>query len=135
MGFSLAKISNKKFGVIKKEWIVELAKMPKEGAEKLLERMRYKLHKQQTRILEEAYKKGLFSKEDYEANFKDMFYDEFGFDGFIQYIDGVMNANADYFVTSNQNLIKKRRELVNKFKLGIITPEELVDIADETKKH
>ena len=122
-------MSSKKFGVIKKEWIARLADMPKEEAEKLLERMRYKLHKQQTRILEEAYRRWLFSKEDYEANFKDMFYDEFGFDGFLQYIDGVMNANADYFVTLNQNLLKKKDELEARFKLKIITPEELEKIA------
>lgn len=120
---------NIKFGVIKKEWIVNLANMPKEEGEKFLERLRYKLHAQQNRILKEAFRKRIITKEDYEADFKDMFYDEFGFDGFLQYIDGVMNANADYFVTLNKNLIKRKEELERKFKLKIIAPEELEEIA------
>ncbi|MBI2559265.1 hypothetical protein HYW20_08140 [Candidatus Woesearchaeota archaeon] len=118
-------MSNKKFGVIKKEWLAKLADMSKEEGEKFLERIRNKLHEHQKKVLEEAYAKKLFSKEGYEADFKDMFYDEFGFDGFLQYIDGVMNANADYFVTVNQNLLKKKEELETRFKLKIINPEEL----------
>lgn len=121
-------MANKKFGVIKKEWIAKLVDIPKEEGEKFLERIRYKLHEQQKRILEEAYKKKLFSKEDYEASFKDMFYDEFGFDGFLQYIDSVMNADADYFVTINQNLLKKKGELEARFKLKVITPDDLEKI-------
>ena len=118
-------MSSKKFGVIKKEWIAKLADMSKEEGEKFLEIIRRKLHEHQKKVLVEAYTKNLFSKEDYESNFKDMFYDEFGFDGFLQYIDSVMNANADYYITLNQNLLKKKGELEAKFKLKIIKPEEL----------
>ena len=114
-----------KFGIIKKEWIANLANLSKEEGEKLLERLRFKLHFQQNRILEEAFSKSILTKEEYEKNYKDMFYDEFGFDGFLQYIDGVINAKADYFVTLNKNLIKRREELEGEFKLKIITPDEL----------
>lgn len=120
---------HKKFGIIKKEWIAKLASMPKEEGERFLERLRFKLHAQQNRILKEAFNKKIITEEEYENNYKDMFYDEFGFDGFLQYIDGVMNANADYFVTLNKNLIKRRDELERKFKLKIISPEELEKIA------
>lgn len=118
-----------KFGVIKKEWIANLVNIPKEEGEKLLERFKLKLHSQKNRILKEAFSRRILTKEDYESYYKDMFYDEFGFDGFLQYLDGVMNANADYFVTLNKNLIKRRDELERKFKLKVITPEELEKIS------
>ena len=103
--------------------------MPKEEGERFLERLRFKMRAHQNRILKEAFNKKIITEEEYENNYKDMFYDEFGFDGFLQYLDGVMNAKADYFVTLNKNLIKRRDELERKFKLKIISPEELEKIA------
>ncbi len=119
---------NKKFGIIKKEWIMNLINAPKEEQELLMQRFRLALHKQKARILSEAFEKNLFTQQEYEENYKDRFYDEFGYDGFLQYIDGVMNANADYFVTENKNLIKRREEIESKFKFKIITSEELIDL-------
>ena len=107
---------------------MNLINAPKEEQELLMQRFRQALHKQKARILNEAFEKKLFTQEEYEKNYKDMFYDEFGYDGFLQYIDGVMNANADYFVTENKNLIKRREEIESKFKLKIITSEELIDL-------
>ena len=119
---------NKKFGEVKKEWILNLANAPKEKQELILQRFRYVLHRQKARILSEAIQKGLFTLEEYEKDYKDQYYDEFGFDGFLQYIDGVMNADADYFVTENKNLIKRREDIESKFKLKIITVSELESI-------
>ena len=119
---------NKKFGIIKKEWLISLMNAPKEEQELLMQRFRLALHKQKARILGESFEKKLFTQEEYEKNYKDRFYDEFGYDGFLQYIDGAMNADADYFVTENKNLIKRREEIQSKFKLKIITSEELIGL-------
>ena len=119
---------NKKFGIIKKEWIMNLINAPKEEQELLMQRFRQALHKQKARILSEAFEKNLFTQQEYEKNYKDQFYDEFGYDGFLQYIDGTMNADADYFVTENKNLIKRREEIESKFRLKIITSEELIGL-------
>ena len=127
-------VNERKFGIVKKEWIEELAKLPREESERLLERFRYRLHEQKNKILEQAFNKKIITKEEYESNYKDMFYDDFGFDGFLQYLDAVMNAKSDYFVTLNKNLVKRRKELENKFKLRIINTEELEKIADKNKK-
>ena len=124
-------VNERKFGIVKKEWIEELAKLPREESERLLERFRYRLHEQKNKILEQAFSKKIITKEEYESNYKDMFYDDFGFDGFLQYLDAVMNAKSDYFVTLNKNLVKRRKELENKFKLRIINTEELEKIADK----
>ena len=126
--------NERKFGIVKKEWIEDLAKLSKEEGENLLERFRYRLHEQKNKILEQAFSKKLITKEEYESNYKDMFYDEFGFDGFLQYLNAVMNAKSDYFVTLNNNLIKGRKGLENKFKLKIINTEELERIADKNNK-
>lgn len=123
--------NSKKFGVIKKEWIMNLINAPKEEQELLMQRFRQALHKQKARILSEAFEKNLFTQQEYEENYKDRFYDEFGYDGFLQYIDGVMNGDADYFVTENKNLIKRRKETESKFKLKIITSEELIDLQNK----
>ena len=120
--------NSKKFGVIKKEWIMNLINTPKEEQERLMQRFRFVLNEQKTRILSEAFEKNLFTQQEYEEDYKDRFYDEFGYDGFLQYIDGVMNANADYFVTENKNLIKRREEIQSKFKLKIITSLELIGL-------
>ena len=119
---------NNKFGVLNKEWIAKLASLSKEDGDALLERFRFRLHQQQSRILSQASRKKIISKEGYEKKYKHMFYEEFGFDVFLQYLDGVMNADADYFVTFNKNLIKNKEELERKFGLKIITPEELAGI-------
>lgn len=107
---------------------MNLMNAPKEEQERLMQRFRFVLHEQKTRILSEAFEKNLFTQREYEEDYKDKFYDEFGYDGFLQYIDGVMNADADYFVTENKNLIKRREEIQPKFKLKIITSEELIDL-------
>ena len=124
----------RKFGVVKKELIEKLSNLSKEDGERLLERFRYRLHEQKARVLEQAFGEKLISKEEYEKKYRDMFYDELGFDGFLQYLDAVMNAKGDYFATLNGNLIKRREKLEKKFKLKIITPEELEKIADEERK-
>ena len=107
---------------------MNLMNAPKEEQELLMQRFRLALHKQKAGILSEAFDKNLFTKQEYEEDYKDRFYDEFGYDGFLQYIDGVMNADADYFVTENKNLIKRRGEIQSKFKLKIITSEELMGL-------
>ena len=118
----------KRFVRIKKELIEKLANISKEEGEKLLERLRYRLHQQKNKILKQAIEEKLITKEEYEKNYKDMFYDEFGFDSFLQYIDGVMNSKGDYFVSLNKNLLKRRSELEKRFKLKIISMEELEKI-------
>ena len=82
---------------------------------------------------EQAFNDKLITKEEYEKSYKDMFYDEFGFDGFSQYIDAVANSKGDCFVTLNKNLIKRRDELEKKFKLKIISTEELEKMVDKQK--
>jgi len=122
---------SKKFGIIKKEWLINLMNAPKEKQELLMQKFRFLLDTQKTRILNEAFEKNLFTHQEYAINYKDQFYDEFGYDGFLQYIDGLMNADADYFVTENKNLIKRRQEIESRFKLKIITSSELIDLDAE----
>ncbi|MBS3097057.1 hypothetical protein J4480_06500 [Candidatus Woesearchaeota archaeon] len=123
----------KRFVKIEKELVDKLAGMPKEEGERLLERLRYRLHEEKNKILKQAFEEKLITREEYEKSYKDMFYDEFGFDGFIQYIDAVMGSKGDCFVTLNQNLLKRRNELEKKFKLKITSIEELEKIADKQK--
>lgn len=56
-----------------------------------------------------------------------MFYDDYGSDSFIQYINAAMNAKIDYFVTNNERMLNKREELEKKFGLKIASPKELLD--------
>lgn len=124
----------RRFVIVKKEWIEDLSRLLKDDGEKLLERFRYRLHEQKNKILEQAFSKKIITNEEYQNNYKDRFYDEFGFDGFLQYLDAAMNAKSDYFVTLNKNLIKRRKEVEDKFKLRIISVDELKRIADKKQK-
>ena len=130
---NIATAKPRRFVKIEKELIEKMARMPKEVGERLLERLRYRLHEEKNKILEQAFNDKLITKEEYEKSYKDMFYDEFGFDGFSQYIDAVANSKGDCFVTLNKNLIKRRDELEKKFKLKIISTEELEKMVDKQK--
>lgn len=57
---------NKKFGIIKKEWIMNLINAPKEEQELLMQRFREALHKQKARILKEAFERKLFTQQEYD---------------------------------------------------------------------
>jgi hypothetical protein len=59
-----------------------------------------------------------------------MFYDEFGSDSFIQYINAVMNAKIDFFVTENERMLKRREELEKRFGLKITSPENILKKLD-----
>ncbi|MEK6983059.1 MAG: hypothetical protein AABX33_00665 [Nanoarchaeota archaeon] len=59
-----------------------------------------------------------------------MFYDEFGSDSFIQYINAVMNAKTHCFITNNERMLKRKVELKKRFGLEIASPEDILKRLD-----
>ena len=122
----MKKDEHKNFVVIEPELIKKLLSLPKPIGMKILERINYKMHLQKENILKQAFEENFFTEREYNEKYKDMFYDEFGSDSFIQYINAVMNAEIDFFVTENERMLKRKEELKKKFGLEIASPKEIL---------
>ncbi len=126
----MKKDEHKNFVEIEPKLIKNLLTLPKPIGIKILERINYKLHLQKESILNQAFEENLFTKKEYNKKYKDMFYDEYGSDSFIQYINAVMNAKIDFFITENERMLKKKEELKKRFGLEIASPEEILKKLD-----
>lgn len=124
------KDEHKNFVQIEPKLIKKLFSLPKPVGIKILERINYKMHLQRNAILKQAFEESLFAEKEYEEKYKDMFYDEFGSDSFMQYINAVMNAKIDFFITENERMLKRKEELKKKFGLEIASPEEILKKSD-----
>lgn len=123
------KKEHQKYGVINSEIIKNLLSMPKDDALQLLQRVNYKLNLQKEDILNQAIDEKILTKEEYKEKYEDMFYDDFGADSFLQYLNASMNTkDIDYFVTENLRLLNKREDIEKKFKLKIISLKELEEL-------
>jgi len=124
------KDEHKNFVEIKPNLIKKLLKLPRPIGMKILQRINYKMNLQKESILKQAFQENLFTEEDYNEKYKDMFYDEYGSDSFMQYINAVMNAKIDFFVTENERMLKRKEELKKRFGLEIAGPEEILKKLD-----
>ena len=126
----MKKDAHKHFVEIEPKLIRKLLNLPKPIGIKILERINYKLNLQKENVLKQAFEENLFTEGEYNKNYKDMFYDEYGSDSFVQYINAVMNAEIDFFVTENERMLKRKEELEKRFGLGIASPEEILNKLD-----
>ena len=126
----MKKDEHKNFVVIEPKLIKKLLNLPKPVGMKILERINYKMRLQKENVLKQALEENLFTEKEYDEKYKDMFYDEFGSDSFIQYINAVMNAKIDFFVTENERILKKKEELKKRFGLEIASPEQILKKLD-----
>ena len=117
----------KKFGRISPEMLKKLMSLPKEEGIKLMERVNYKFYLEKENILKQAFDENLLTQEEYEEKYKDRFYDDYGSDSFIQYINAVMNAKVDCFMTENERMLARKEEFKTKFGLRIAGPDEILE--------
>ena len=122
----MGKDEHKNFVEIEPKLIKKLLNLPKPIGMKILDRINYKLHLQKGNILKQAFEENLFTEKEYNENYKDMFYDDYGSDSFMQYINAVMNAKIDFFITENERMLKKKEELKGRFGLEIASPEDII---------
>lgn len=123
---------HKNFVAIEPKLIRKLLNLPKPIGMKIFERINYKIHLQKDNILKQAFEEKFFTEEEYNEKYKGMFYDEFGSDSFIQYINAAMNAKIDFFVTGNERMLKIREELKKRFGLEIKSPEDILKHRNST---
>jgi hypothetical protein len=102
-----------------------MANLPKEEAERILANVNYRISEQKEKIIRQAEDKKILTFEEYSLNYEHKYYDLWGGDGFLQYINAVMNSHADCFITRNENLLKKKEELKKKFGLRIASLEDI----------
>lgn len=120
------KLPHQRFSKVGPEMLKKMLSLPKSTGLEIMERVKYRLHEEKGAVLEQAYKEGLFMEKEYNEKYKDHFYDDYGCDSFIQYINAAMNAEIDRFVTVNERILRRRDELEEKFKLKIASPEEII---------
>ena len=124
------KDEHKNFVEIEPKLIKNLLNLPKPIGMKILERINYKIHLQKENILNQAFSENLFTENEYNEKYKDMFYDNYGSDSFTQYINAVMNAKIDFFVTENERMLKRKDELKQIFGLKIASPEDILKVSN-----
>lgn len=122
----MAKNDYKKFSIMKPEMLNKLMNLPKEKGIELFKRVNYRFYLEKENILKQAFEKNFITRKEYEEKYKDMFYDDYGSDSFVQYINAVMNAKADCFVTENERMIKRQDALKKRFGLRIANPKEIL---------
>lgn len=120
------KLSHQAFSKVEPELLRKFLSLPASVGLEVMERVKYRLHEEKEAVLKQAYEEGLFTEKEYNERYKDYFYDDYGCDSFIQYINAAMNAKVDRFVTLNERVLQRRNELEEKFKLKIASPEEIL---------
>ena len=117
----------KTFSVLKPGMIKRLLKLPKPEVMELFNRINNKLYLVKWNILKDAFEQNILTEKEYEDKYKDMFYDDYGGDSFIQYLNAVMNAKVDFFVTENERMLNRKDELERRFGLKIASPDEIAE--------
>lgn len=91
--------------------------------------MRRGVEKGKKEIISDAIERGLFTEEEYNAKFKDNYNDSYGIDSFSQYIGTVLHIRDTdediVFVTLNDNLLRDRDMLEDRFGVKILQVEEI----------
>ncbi|MBI2668496.1 hypothetical protein HYX14_01510 [Candidatus Woesearchaeota archaeon] len=116
-----------KYAPINPALFEQVRKLPLSIRESMVQRILSKIHEDNKRVLREALERGLFTKEEYEKEYQDRFYDDYGSDSFLRYIDAVMDAQGECFLTENERLINVRDGLQKKFKLKIMSTKEAAE--------
>ncbi len=120
------KLPHQAFSEVEPELLRKFLSLPQSVGLEVMERVKYQLHEEKEAVLKQAYEEGLFTEKEYTEGYKDHFYDDYGCDSFIQYINAAMNAKVDCFVTLNERILQRRNELEERFKLKIIGSEEIL---------
>jgi len=100
------------------------------GKEDFIAMVKRGVEKGRKEIIEEAIKRGLFTEKEYNSKFKDRYDDAYGCDSFSQYIGTVLHVMDTgkkdvIFVTLNENILKNRDMLKNRFGVRILRMDEL----------
>ncbi len=120
-----------KISPIPKDLFRNLPHLTPNQKDELISRMRAASEKMREPVLKQAYEQGILTPDEYESKYRGHFFDDYGCDSFIQYLNGAMNAKAEYFTTENERLVKRRDELADKFGLKIVTLEELAALMEK----
>lgn len=123
-----------KISPIPKDLFQHLPHLTPDQKDELISSMRAATEKMCEPVLKQAYEQGILTPEEYENQYKGHFYDDYGGDSFIQYLNAAMNSKAEYFTTMNERLIKRREELAARFGLKIATLEEIAAMLEKKEK-
>ena len=128
-------IKGRKIKEMPPDMIRWLMNLPKEEAIKLFEKVKKRAHLEKDKTLKIAFEKGVLTKEEYEQKYKDMFYDDYGMDSFIQYLDAIIgDRKVDCFVTHNERMLRIKEELKERFGLRVASSKEILEEMERKKQ-
>lgn len=119
---------------VSKELFRNPPQLTSDQADELIARVRAATEQMREPVLAQAFEQKILTSDEYESKYKSHFYDDYGCDSFIQYLNAVMNAKTEYFMTLNERLLKRRDELTSRFRLKIANPEEIAAMMEKEKK-
>lgn len=109
--------------------------LPDDKKKEFIERLRKNTFRIEKTVMEEVFREGILTKEEYEKEFRHKYISSVGCDSFPELMQCVMfNKRQDnpeektVFVTTNEKIIKDRRRLSKKFDIIIKTPKEAIKI-------
>ena len=124
---------HQQFSTIDKDDFCQILSLPLPIRERMVERIKQAVHEQKNNILQQAFEEKLLTEEEYNSKYKDRFYGDLGADSFIDYLNAVMNAKEDCFLTDNERILKVRKDLEQRYGLKIATMEEVKKMMEEKK--
>jgi len=128
-------IKGRKLKQMPPEMIKRLLSLPKEDAVKLSKKVKKRVHLEKDNTLKIAFENGILTKEEYEKKYKDRFYDAYGMDSRIQYLDAIIgDRKVDCFVTHNERMLRIKGKLKERFGLRIASSEEILEEIERKKK-
>ena len=113
-------------------WLLSL---PKDEGIKLFEKVKRRAHLEKDKTLKIAFENGILTKGEYEKKYRDMFYDDYGMDSFIQYLDAIIgDRKVDCFVTHNERMLSIKEKLKERFGLRVASSKEILEETENRKK-
>jgi hypothetical protein len=93
-------------------------------------------------IIEEAIRRGIITRQEYDLLYRSMYLDEYGMDSFAQYIEILIHKQEREeagekvdddlaFLTLNKGMLHDKAKLEKRFGIAILSPE---DIEKEVKR-
>lgn len=80
------------------------------------------------RVIQEALARKILT-EDEADKYVGKYIDEFGFDSFVNYLSYLIHSpnigNMDMFLTLNQKMLVDKKEIEDRFKLKIVSPDKV----------
>jgi hypothetical protein len=126
------------FEEIPPDFFTKLTNLPEDKVKELLKRIAKGTFEIEEDVMNEAYKEGIITEEEYKKKYRHKYIsgEEFKSDSFPEFIMSVIfnKRNPEdkmVFITNNDKLLKDRKKLTKRFDIKIMNPIEAMEEIEE----